>query len=185
MNIHVKGLEPGQTTNKGRGDSLGQGAGHAGMDSKKPDMVDLRQALQDGAQCVIPQHQGIASGEDHFVDGAVGADIIDARCKDCRINPAPTEHVAFSHAKATVQGALVGDHESHAPGIAMDQSGHRGLDPFGQWIGRAFDIVQLGRVGDHLPGNGVVRCLDQGKKIGVHPHGRAAGFLPRRLKLIG
>ena len=110
--------------------------GGAGAETDDLYVRDRAQALDDVLQIVIGDHQAVAAGEEDVADLGMRGDVIDALV-DLRHRHLAVILAGKAAARAvtTVHGALVGDEQQHAVGIAVRQTGGGGVGVLVQGVG--------------------------------------------------
>ena len=172
-----------------RSDTLGAHHGGAGAETDDLHVGDGAQALDDVLQIVVVHHQAVAAGQQHVTNLGMSGHVVDA------LVDLSHGHFAViltgettTGAVTAVHGALVGDEQQHAVGIAVSQAGGGRVGILVQGIGvLIIGILQLLGAGNgHLADGieGIVQ-IDQGQIVRSHCHTQLAQSLADALFLIG
>ena len=159
-------------------DALGQHDGGAGADADDLHVGDLAQLGDDVLQALVAHQQGVAAGQQHVADLGRIADVLDGLV-DLIHGQAGVVLAgeAAAGAVAAVHGALVGDQQQAAVGIAVGQAGSGGVLILVQGVQQVgVGLMQLLGGGDGLQPDGIVRIagLNQGQVVGGDGHAQGA-----------
>ena len=104
------------------GDPRGMHHRHARTDAKHVGRVDTEETVNNGAQVPVGQHEGVAAGQQHFVNGGCVGQVGAGRLQLLRgdLSAAMAGEVA-AEAMPAVGGAPVAHQEQRAVGIVVDE----------------------------------------------------------------
>ena len=146
-------------------------------------------ALDDVLQSLVVDHQGVTAGQQHVTNLGMSGHIVDALV-DLRHRhfAVVLTGEAATGAVTAVHGALVGDQQQHAVGIAVRQAGGGRIGVLVQRIGiLIIGILQLLGAGDSHLADGIKRIvqIDQGQIVGGDGHAQLAQSLGNAGFLVG
>ena len=170
-------------------DTLGAHHGGAGAQADDLHVGDGADALDDVLQGLVVHHQGVTAGQQDIADLRMSGHVVDALV-DLRHGhfAVVLTGEAATGAVTAVHGALVGDQQQHAVGIAVSQAGGGRIGVLVQRIGiLIIGILQLLGAGDSHLADGIKRIvqIDQGQIVGGDGHAQLAQGLGNAGFLVG
>ena len=170
-------------------DTLGAHHGGAGAQTDDLHVRNGAHALDDVLQSLVVDHQGVTARQQHVTNLGMSGHIVDALV-DLRHGhfAVVLTGEAATGAVTAVHGALVGDQQQHAVGIAVSQAGGGRIGVLVQRIGiLIIGILQLLGAGDSHLADGIKRIvqIDQGQIVGGDGHAQLAQSLGNAGFLVG